>query len=205
MERQVIEKPANTSVPIDNLLARRWSPRAIDPHKPVAQQDITALLEAARWAPSCFGDQPWRYLVWNRLQDRESWQAAFDCLTDGNKSWVRETPLLMASFADSTFRRNGKPNRWAQHDTGAASENLALQGMSRGLVVHQMGGFDRDRLRNAFEVPDHFTAMAMIAIGHPGDPAELPEEKRTSELAPRHRVPLAEMAFEGRWGAGFNL
>lgn len=124
----MIEKSANTSVPIHELLAQRWSPRAIDQHKPVDRNDITALLEAARWAPSCFGDQPWRYLVWDRFRDHESWQTAWDCLTDGNKAWVRDAPVLLASFADSTFRKNGKPNRWGQHDTGAASENLCLQG-----------------------------------------------------------------------------
>jgi len=199
------EKPASTSVPIHQLLAGRWSPRAIDQQAPVARHYLVALLEAARWAPSCFGDQPWRYLVLDRFHDRDHWQLAWNCLTDGNKAWVRETPVLMASFADSAFRRNGKPNRWGQHDVGAASENLALQGWALGLVVHQMGGFDRERLREAFGVPEQFTAMAMIAIGHPGDPGELPEEKRISELKARQRVPLADMAFECHWEAGFQI
>ena len=201
----MIEKPANTSVPVHELLAARWSPRAIDQQTPVEPRAVTAMLEAARWAPSCFGDQPWRYLVFDRFRDEGKWRAAWDCLTDGNKAWVRETPLLMASFADSQFRRNGKPNRWGQHDTGAASENLALQGWALGLVVHQMGGFDREKLSNAFDVPEQFTAMAMIAIGHPGDPEELPEAKRTGELKPRQRVPLGEIAFDGKWGSGFSL
>lgn len=201
----MIEKPANTSVPIHELIARRWSPRAIDQERPVARQDLLALLEAARWAPSCFGDQPWRYLVFDRFRDRASWQKAWDYLSDGNKAWVRLAPVLLVSFADSVFRRNGKPNRWGQHDTGAASENLALQGMALGLVVHQMAGFNREGLRSGFGVPDQFTAMAMIAVGHPGDPADLPEAKRVSELGARKRVPLADVAFEGRWNAGLAL
>lgn len=201
----MIEKPANTSTPIHDLLAQRWSPRAIDQQQPVSRDMQLSLLEAARWAPSCFGDQPWRYLVWDRFHDQDAWQAAFNCLGDGNKAWVRSTPVLMASFADSVFRRNGMPNRWGQHDTGAASENLALQGWSLGLVVHQMGGFDREKLRAAFDIPEQFTPMAMIAIGHPGDPDELPEEKKISELKPRLRVPLAEMAYAGRWNAGFDI
>lgn len=201
----MIEKPANTSVPIHDLLAQRWSPRAIDQQQPVSREMQLALLEAARWAPSCFGDQPWRYLVWDRFHDRAHWQRAFDCLGDGNKMWVRDAPVLMASFADSTFRKNGKPNRWGAHDVGAASENLALQGASLGLVVHQMGGFDREKLRATFDVPEQFSAMAMIAIGHPGNPDELPEEKKISELKPRQRVPLADIAFEGQWNAGFDI
>lgn len=200
----MIEKPANTSVEIHDLLARRWSPRAIDQQRPVRREQLAAMLEAARWAPSCFGDQPWRYLVLDRFRNAEAWQRAHDCLTDKNKAWVRETPVLLVSFADSVFRKNGKPNRWGQHDVGAASENLALQGMALGLVVHQMGGFDREKIREAFGVPESFTAMAVIAIGHPGDPDELPEEKRIIELKPRQRVPLADMAFEGRWESGFE-
>lgn len=199
------EKPASTSVPVHALLARRWSPRAIDPQRPVSRHDVTALLEAARWAPSCFGDQPWRYLVLDRLHDSESWQRAWECLAEGNKAWVRETPLLLVSFADSQFRQDGKPNRWGQHDTGAASENLALQGMALGLVVHQMGGFNAGRLRESFAVPEQFTPMAMIAVGHPGDPDDLPEDKRIRELSPRQRVPLGEIAFEGRWDAAYTL
>ena len=201
----MIEKPANTSTPIHELLATRWSPRAIDQQQAVSREHLIALIEAARWAPSCFGDQPWRYLVLDRFHDHDAWRRGWDCLSDGNKAWVRQAPVLMASFADSVFRRNGKPNRWGSHDVGAASENLALQGTALGLVVHQMGGFDREKLRAAFDVPEQFTAMAMIAVGHPGDPDELPEEKRVSELKPRQRVPLAEMAFEGRWNAGFEL
>lgn len=201
----MIEKPASTAVEIHDLLARRWSPRAIDQNRPVERRHLVALLEAARWAPSCFGDQPWRYLVLDRFRDRASWQAAWDCLTEGNKAWVRKAPVLVVSFADSVFRRNGKPNRWGPHDTGAASENLCLQGTALGLAVHQMGGFDREAIRRAFNVPERFTAMAIIAVGHPGDPSDLPEEKRTAEIAARSRVPLAEIAFDSRWDSGFDL
>lgn len=201
----MIEKPANTSVPIHELLARRWSPRAIDQVRPVEPRKLLALLEAARWAPSCFGDQPWRYLVFDRFRDNDSWQRAWNCLTERNQAWVRQAPVLIASFADSRFRRNGKPNRWGQHDTGAASENLALQGTALGLVVHQMGGFRAEDLAAAFDVPEQFTPMAMIAIGYPGEPGELPEDRRTAELKPRERVPLGEIAFEGRWGAALRL
>ena len=201
----MIEKPANTSVEIHDLLARRWSPRAIDQRRDVTREQVVALLEAARWAPSCFGDQPWRYLVLDRFRDRDGWQRAHASLTERNREWVRKAPVLLVSFADSEFRRNGKPNRWGQHDTGAASENLALQGTALGLVVHQMGGFDREQLREAFDVPERFTPMAVIAIGHPGDPAGLPEDRRTTELSARKRVPLGEIAFEGRWNAAFTL
>lgn len=193
-------KRARTARPIHDLLARRWSPRAIDPDRPVARDHVVALLEAARWAPSCFGDEPWRYLVWDRSRDTEAWEKAFGCLTERNQAWVRRTPLLFAAVADSLMRRNEKPNRWGQYDTGAASENLCLQATALGLVAHQMGGFDARRLATTFAIPERFTPMAMIAVGHPGDPKDLPEDRQESELAERSRQPFDETCFEGAWG-----
>jgi nitroreductase len=191
-------KIARTARPIHDVIARRWSARAIDQERPVARDHLVSVLEAARWAPSCFGEEPWRFLVWDRFEDEASWQTAFDCLTAGNRAWVRRTPVLLATAADGTFG-NGKPNRWGQYDTGAASENLCLQATALGLVAHQMGGFDRARLAEAFRIPDRFTAMAMIALGHPGDPAGLPENKQAEELAERSRRPFGETCFNGTW------
>lgn len=200
----MLEKRARTAVPIHDLLARRWSPRAIDQHAPVDRRQLAALLEAARWAPSCFGDEPWRYLVLNRFENEDAWKKAWACLADGNKAWVRDAPVLIASLADSVFERNGKPNRWGQHDTGAASENLCLQATAAGLVAHQMGGFNKEQLREDFGIPARYTPMAMIAVGHPGDPEDLPEDKRRSHYAERKRKPLQEIAFEGAWERGFE-
>jgi nitroreductase len=120
------ERRAVTAVAIDDLLARRWSPRAYDEARRVSREQIAALLEAARWAPSCNGDEPWRYLIWDRARDPAGFQKAFDCLSENNRKWVKNVPLLLLSCAGSTFAHNGKPNRWAQHDTGAASVCLAL-------------------------------------------------------------------------------
>jgi len=194
----------STSAPIHDLIAARWSPRALDQDTPVSRQQITALLEAARWAPSCFGDQPWRYLVWDRFADEAEWQQAFECLAEGNRAWVRKCPLLLAAVADSVFGRNGKPNRWAQYDTGAASENLCLQATAMGLAAHQMGGFDKTRLAEIFQIPERFTPMAMIAVGVPAAPDTLPKEFRDGETAPRERRALSDLAFDGRWGTGFT-
>lgn len=197
-------KRATTSEPIHDLLAHRWSPRAIDQESPVDRAALTALLEAARWAPSCFGDQPWRFMVWDRFSDEAGWKSAFDCLAEGNQAWVRRAPVLVAAVADSEFSRNGKANRWGQYDTGAASENLCLQATALGLVAHQMGGFDPAKLADTFGIPERFTAMAMIAVGHPADPSTLPEDRQEDERAPRSRRPLGEIAFQGRWDAAYE-
>jgi len=201
----VIEKPAVTQVLIAALLARRWSPRAIDPAAPVERKQLLALLEAARWAPSCYGAQPWRYLLWDRFRDPEGWQKAFDCLAEGNKVWAKNAPVLMVSVAVPVFSGNGKPNRWAEHDTGAASENLCLQAAAVGLVAHQMGGFDAAKVKAAFALPADHVCMAMIAIGQPGSLDTLSADLQERETAPRERLPLEACFFEGEWDKGVSF
>lgn len=198
-----MRKPAASAVEIDTALAERWSPRAIDADLPVNRQHLLSLLEAARWAPSCFGEEPWRYIIWDRFDDAAAWQRALECLTPKNQSWAKNAPLLMLSLADPVFAKNQKPNRWAQHDVGAASENLCVQASALGLAAHQMGGFDQEKIKAEFGIPAALTALAMIAIGHPGDPATLDDELRQRELGPRQRKSLTENFFVSGWGKGF--
>ena len=201
----MLEKSAITQVPIADLIAHRWSPRAIDPDQPVRREQLVALLEAARWAPSCFGDQPWRYLVWDQFRDVSRWQQAFECLAEGNQVWAKNAPLLMLSIVAPNFGHNDQPNRWAQYDTGAASENLCLQATALGLVAHQMGGFDSDQAKARFNIPADYTCMAMIAVGHPAPAEGLPDALRHKELATRERKPLSQIVFEGSWAQGFAV
>lgn len=198
-----MKKPAITAVEITPALAERWSPRAIDASRAVAHDQLLSLLEAARWAPSCFGEEPWRYIIWDRFADPESWQRAFECLTPKNQAWAKKAPFLILSLADPTFAKNQQPNRWAQHDVGAASENLCVQASALGLVAHQMGGFDQEKIKAEFGIPSELTALAVIAVGYPGDPSLLDEEQHAKEIGPRRRKPLAENFFVSRWGAGF--
>ncbi len=192
-------KLARTRAPIDSLMARRWSGRAFCPDRPVQADQLWSMLEAARWAPSCYGDEPWRYVVADRQRDPAAWQRGYECLSEGNRSWAVNAPLLILSCARSRFRRNDKPNRWAQHDTGAASVSLCLQATALGLMSHQMGGFDADRAREAFSVPDDVTPMAMIAIGYPESPDKLEGELRDRELRERSRNAAENLFFDGNW------
>lgn len=194
-----MNKPAITQVPIDATIANRWSGRAYA-EKAISSEQIIALLEAARWAPSCYGDQPWRFIVWNKNTDAQSWQQAFDCLAPGNQAWVKDAPVLLLVCADSLFNHNQQPNRWAQYDTGAAAENLCLQAASMGLMAHQMGGFDVDVAREAFSIPAQYTLMAMISVGWPADIASLEGEVLSRETAERKRRPLNELFFADSWG-----
>jgi len=198
----MLEKPAQTSRPIHDLFVRRWSTRAFDAAKPVSREQLISLLEAGRWAPSCNGDEPWRYLILVRARDPGGFDKAFDCLSENNRKWVKNVPLLLLSCAGSNFAATGKPNRWTQHDTGAASVSMALQAVALGLAYHQMGGFDADKARAAFGIPADYTPMAMIAVGYQAAPEVLDEETKKKELVPRARKPLGEKFFEGGWGKG---
>ena len=195
-----MHKPAITQVAIDATLAARWSGRAYDAAKTVSHEQVIALLEAARWAPSCFGDQPWRFVVWNKNTNPQAWQQAFDCIVPGNQAWVKDAPVLLLICADTLFSHNQQPNRWAQYDTGAAAENLCLQASALGLMAHQMGGFDANLTREKFNVPAQYTPMAMISVGHPADVAMLTGDTLARETAARTRKPLSELFFEANWG-----
>jgi len=203
--RTMLDRPAPTTLPIHDLLKRRWSPRAFDPNRPVTREQLKVLLEAGRWAPSCNGDEPWRYLIWDKGRDPQGWQKAYDCLNENNKKWVKNVPLLMLSCAGSAFEATGKPNRWTQHDTGAASVSMALQAVAMGLVIHQMGGWDADKARAAFAIPPEYTPMAMIAVGYQASPDILDEETKAKEMRPRGRKPVVERFYEGGWGKGIAL
>ena len=195
-----MHKPAITQVAIDATLAARWSGRAYDAAKTVSHEQVIALLEAARWAPSCFGDQPWRFVVWNKNTNPQAWQQAFDCIVPGNQAWVKDAPVLLLICADTLFSHNQQPNRWAQYHTGAAAENLCLQASALGLMAHQMGGFDANLTREKFNVPAQYTPMAMISVGHPADVATLTGDTLARETAARTRKPLSELFFEANWG-----
>ena len=204
MPDTILEKRAPTSVPIHDIFVRRWSSRAYDPNRPVPREALTVLLEAGRWAMSCNGDEPWRYLIWDRTRDPEGWQKAFDTLSENNRKWVKYAPVIMLACAGAKFEATGKPNRHTQYDTGAASCSISLQAAASGLMVHQMGGFDAEKARAAFAIPAEYTPMAMMAVGYQTTPDVLDEETKQKELRPRSRKPLAERFYEGGWGQGYK-
>lgn len=195
------DRRAITSVPINELSSRRWSPRAFDAQRGVMPAQVAALLEAARWAPSCFGAEPWRFLYWNRADDAAGWQQAFDCLSENNRKWCKKVPLLFMACAGAVFEHNKQPNRWSQYDTGMAALSMSLEAVSQGLAAHQMGGFDIAKARATFAIPEDFTPMAMIAVGYQAAAETIEdEETRQKELKARARKPLAERFYRGSWG-----
>ena len=179
--------------PIDKLFLDRWSPRAMT-GEGISHEDLMTLFEAARWAPSSYNNQPWRILYAPR--DSEHWLLFFDLLVDGNKAWAKNAAALILFISQKTFGFNGAPSVTHSFDTGAAWENLALQGSLKGLVVHGMQGFDYEGAREKLNIPEGFDVEAMAAIGKPADPASLPDDIRAKE-APSDRRKLEETVCEG--------
>lgn len=180
---------------VDVQFPRRWSPRAMTGER-LDQRELERLLEAARWAPSCFNEQPWVFVYAHR--DTPAWPGFLDALVEGNQVWARRAAVLLAVLSRSTFERNGEPSPTHSFDAGAAWMSLALQASRSNLVAHGMRGFDQAKARAALAVPELYAINAMVAVGHPGDVEALPEKLRARET-PSPRKPLAEIAFEGRF------
>lgn len=179
--------------PIEPLFVRRWSPRAMS-GEAITDEELMRLFEAARWAPSTYNEQEWRFLYARR--ESPHWQTFFDLLMEANQAWCVKAAVLCVVLARRTFTRNGKLNPVHLYDAGSAWENLALQACSMGLVCHGMAGFDFDKARVDLEVPDHFAIAAMFAVGRPGEPADLPQELREREVVTGRR-PISESIHEG--------
>lgn len=193
-----MDKPASIDHPVHDLIARRYSPRAFT-EQPVTPAELMSLLEAARWAASCYNEQPWRYIVAMR-SDRDAFDKMLGCLVEFNRAWCQHAQVLMLSVAATGFAHNGQPNPHAWHDVGQASASMAIQAEAMGLQIHQMAGFDRDKARDVFAIPAGFEPVAAIAVGHPGDPDSLPAPLAERERAPRQRRSVAEFLHGGTWG-----
>lgn len=198
-----MSKIATPDHPIHETLANRWSPYAFA-DRPVGAEDLRSLFEAARWAPSSYNEQPWRFVV-ARREDGDVYDRILSCLVEANQAWARQAPVLVLTAFAETFARNGKPNAVAPRDVGLAAGNLSVEATARGLHVHQMAGILPDRARELFGIPEGFRALTAIAVGYAADPAELDDEFRKRETAPRARRPLAETVFTGAWGRPADL
>jgi nitroreductase len=198
----MIKKPIESSSPLLPAIAERYSGVSFDAARPVGVDTLRTLAEAARWAPSCFGDEPWRFLILSKQHDAAAWQKGWDCLMLGNQAWCEHAPVLVLITTDTLFKHNDKPNGFGPYDSGAAAMSFALQATALGLMTHQMGGFSGDKARELFGIPERFKTLAMMALGYQLPEDQIPEQFKAKELAPRKRKPLGEQFFLGGWGAG---
>lgn len=178
--------------PVAHLIRNRRSVRAYDP-RPIEPEKIHSLFEATRWAPSSSNEQPWTYIYAERGEPL--WQDLFDGLNEGNQLWAKDAPLLVLSLTRKNFLRTGMPNRFALYDLGAANSILALEAVDLGLQVRQMGGYQAPKLIDTLRIPADFDLGAIIAIGYPGNPDQLPENLRNRELAARERKEQSEFVM----------
>jgi nitroreductase len=190
-------KQAKPDHPIQDLLANRWSPYAFS-DRPVSDEILRSLFEAARWAPSSYNEQPWSYLLATKSNPGE-FDRLLSCLVEGNQPWVKQAPVLAIGCTSLQFKHNNKPNAAALHDLGLASANLSFEASARGLFVHQMIGIVPDRVRELYKVPEGIQPLTGIAIGYLGDPNNLPDGYKQRDLAPRTRKPLKDFVFSGGW------
>ncbi len=178
---------------INPLILNRWSPRSMMPEE-LDDDTIMSLFEAARWAPSSYNNQPWRFIYAKR--NTKYWNNLFDLLVESNKVWAKNAALLVVVISNKRFEYNGKLSVTHQYDAGAAWENLALEATSRGLVAHGMQGFDYEKAREDLKIPEDFDVMAMMAIGKRGLKENLPPNLQEKEN-PNDRKPLNEIIMEG--------
>lgn len=196
-------KQASPQHPIHELIARRWSPYAFA-DRPVSEDDLRSVFEAARWAASSYNEQPWRYLVATKAEPEE-FERLLSCLVEGNQFWAKAAPVLALGCTSLLFALNGKPNAAAVHDLGLASASLTLEATARGLLVHQMIGILPDKARELYRIPEGVQPLTGLAIGYAADPNILPERLRERDLTPRTRKRLAEFVFGGEWGVASGL
>ena len=190
-----MKKTAETSVELHPLIAERWSPRAYDASATVSDADLTAFLEAARWAPSAMNGQPWRFIVARRGD--EHFQRLQSTLSGFNQVWAPSASLFIV-VTTKTTQDDGQPRTSAMYDAGLAAGLLTVEAHHRGYVVHQIGGFDRDVVKSEFNIPEEIAPIVILAIGKQAPISSITDEAlKAREEAPRTRLPLNELILAG--------
>lgn len=192
LEKTIPRKPQYA---VDPVFVKRWSPRAMS-GEGISDGELMSLFEAARWAPSSYNNQSWRFIYAKR--ESPEWGTFFQLLSENNRQWAKNAAALIVIVSKTTFDHNGEPARTHTFDTGAAWQNLALQASISGLAAHGMEGFDYDKARESLAVPADYNIEAMAAIGRPGNPADLPPALRDREF-PSDRKKVDEIVFAGKF------
>ena len=183
-------KQLDVQYEIHPLIAKRWSPRSFS-ERPVSEDQVRELVEAARWSASSMNEQPWRYAY--AMRGTEGFDDLVDHLSPGNQPWAKNAAILIVMMARTTFSSNGRPNWWALHDLGIANAQLVLQAAHRDIYTHLMGGFDRGGVKEYLGIPDELEPVCIAALGYLGRPDQLEEPYYSRELANRTRKPIDDI------------
>lgn len=187
-------KRAHTSIPVHEFIAERWSPRSFDEGATVSEDEVVAMLEAARWAPSALNIQPWRFAI--ALRGSAEFEQMVSALAPGNAAWAHRASALILA-ATHTLMSDGRANPWASYDLGLAVSLLTVQAHAMGLHVHQMGGIDRDALRSQFDLPGDVEPIVVLAVGTVAHPEQLEGSLLDREVSPRERKALEDIVIAG--------
>lgn len=179
------------------LLSMRHSGRLYDASRPVTQEQIRKLVQAARLAPSSYNEQPWNFIICDRTTQPDAYAKALSCLVEFNQNWAVNAPVLIVIAANTQSNHMKTFNRWGTYDTGAAAISVALEATAMGLMAHQMGGFNEIKIKELFNIPEEFSPMAVMAVGY-----EASEQNGDLPLKQRH--PINENFFVGTWGIGLE-
>lgn len=180
---------------VSPIFIKRHSGKSYDPSRNVTDDQLSALIEAARWAPSSHNDQPWNFIICDRTKTPEAYRKAFISFKESQQQWVQNAPLLVIVVTRTNLIYKNKPNEWAEYDTGAAAISMALQASDLGLMAHQVGGFDEHIIQQEFHLPENCIPMTIMVIGYESSEPD-PKAK------PRDRRSIGENFFLGEWGTG---
>lgn len=190
-------KLADTEYPIHDLLQKRWSPRAFS-EKSIDSKLLNQLFEAARWAPSSYNEQPWRFII-ARKENQEEYEKLASVMNAFNQSWATDAPVLVLALTKTTFDLDGRDNPHAGHDLGQAIAHLTFEATQHDLYIHQMAGILPDKARELYNISDEYKPMTMFAIGYKDRPESLNKKLQKQETSPRIRKDLDEIVFDGEW------
>lgn len=195
--RDEIEEYRDRNYDIDPIFVNRWSPRAMSGEM-LDKEDYMSLFEAARWAPSSYNNQHWRFIYETR--DTDNWETFLDLVGDWNQKWAKNASILVCVVSKTTFDYNGEYARTHSFGTGAAWENIALEAARRDIVAHAMQGFDYDKAKNVLNIPDQYEVECMVAIGERAPPDVLPEDMKDDEV-PNQRKSLDDIVMKGQFNS----
>jgi nitroreductase len=192
----------NNNHNINSLIEQRWSTRAFS-NMPVEKAKLQSILEATRWAPSAFNEQPWRFILGQKGDN--TYNSLLSTLSDWNIIWASNAPVLILNIAKKTFTHNGIENITSDYDLGQAVGFMILEVVNQGLFAHQMSGFDPAKAAELFNIPDDFRAISVTAVGYYGDEQNIPEDMAAMETKPRLRKDFNEIIFSDKFGGENHL
>lgn len=193
-----MNKEAVTEFDVIPLIKNRWSPRAFQ-DKEIEREKLQSIFEAARWAPSAFNEQPWRFITGIKSKG-DTYERIADTLVEANARWATKAPVLVLTTTKLRFSHNNKENTASLYDLGQAVSMLTLQALHEGVYVHQMGGFSKEKAIENFDIYEVYAPVTVIAMGYLGTSANIPEDLQKGEESIRMRKRATEFVFENSFG-----